>query len=131
MRIFRYVCMLMIVVASSCNKDDVITTSFDDKNYRAALPTSAEQWSEVCEYTPAPGAYIHDVEKGGFTGEELTAETAAAYAERRMREAKFAAIPVCPCIRTASTTSWAAILLFVATPSMAHPSRVLCGLCRI
>ena len=92
MRIFRYVCMLMVVVTLSCNKDDVVTITLDNSHYRAATSSSDIQWDVVCEYTPAPGAYIHDVEKGGFTGEELTAEAAAAYAERRMTEAKFVSL---------------------------------------
>ena len=92
MRIFRYVCMLMVVVTLSCNKDDVVTITLDNSHYRAATSSSDIQWDVVCEYTPAPGAYIHDVEKGGFTGEELTAEAAAAYAERRMTEGKFVSL---------------------------------------
>lgn len=78
-------CMLMVVVASSCNKDDVITITLNN-NYRAATPSSAEQWDRVWEYTPAPGQFINEAKTGGFTGEELSAEAAAAYAERRMSE---------------------------------------------
>ena len=78
-------CMLMVVVASSCNKDDVITITLNN-NYRAATPSSAEQWDRVWEYTPAPGQFINDTKTGGFTGDELTPEAAAAYAERRMSE---------------------------------------------
>ena len=75
----------MVVVASSCNKDDVITITLNN-NYRAATPSSAEQWDRVWEYTPAPGQFIKDAKTGGFTGDELTPEAAAAYAERRMSE---------------------------------------------
>ena len=77
-------CMLMVVIASSCNKDDVITITLDNENYRAATPSSAEQWDKVWEYTPAPGQFINDTKTGGFTGEELTSEAAAEYAEGRM-----------------------------------------------
>lgn len=79
----------MVVVASSCNKDDVITITFDDRYYRAATPSSEVQWDRVWEYTPAPGQFINETKTGGFTGEELTAEAATEYAERRMTEGKF------------------------------------------
>lgn len=42
------------------------------------------QWSEVFEYTPAPGQFIGDTKTGGFTGEERSAADAVAYAERRL-----------------------------------------------
>ena len=89
MRIFGKVCMLMVVIASSCNKDDVITITLDNENYRAATPSSAEQWDKVWEYTPAPGQYIGDSEFAGFTGEELTPADAVAYASRRLSDGKF------------------------------------------
>ena len=116
MGIFRIMCMLMVVVASSCNKDDVITITLDNENYRAATPSSAEQWDKVWEYTPAPGQFINETKTGGFTGEEFTPEAAAEYAEGRMSDGKF--------------VSLGAISLFVATPLMARRSRVWCGLCR-
>ena len=90
MRIFGKVCMLvMIVVTLSCNKDDVITITLDNSAYRAATPSSAEQWDRVWEYTPAPGQFIGDTKTGGFTGEELTPEAAAEYAEGRMSDSHF------------------------------------------
>lgn len=92
MRIFSYVCMLMVVIASSCNKDDVITITLDNDYYRAATPSSVEQWNMVYEYTPAPGQFINDVKSGGFTGEELTAADAVAYAERRMQAKQFVSL---------------------------------------
>ena len=93
MRIFSRLCMLMmVVITSSCNKDDVITITLDNSTYRAATPSSAEQWDRVCEYTPAPGQFIGDTKTGGFTGEELTPEAAAAYAEGRMSDGKFVSL---------------------------------------
>lgn len=85
-------CMLMVVVASSCNKDDVITVALDNENYRAATPSSAEQWDRVYEYTPAPGQFIGETKTGGFTGEELTPDAAAEYAERRMSDGMFVSL---------------------------------------
>lgn len=84
--------LLMVVVASSCNKDDVITAALDNENYRAATPSSAEQWDRVWEYTPAPGQFINETKSGGFTGEELTPDAAAEYAERRMSDGKFVSL---------------------------------------
>ena len=84
--------MLMVVIASSCNKDDVITITLDNENYRAATPSSAEQWDKVWEYTPAPGQFINDTKTGGFTGEELSPEAAAGYAESRMSDGKFVSL---------------------------------------
>ena len=88
MKIFRFLCMLMIVVASSCNKGDVITITFDDEYYRAATDSSLAECSKVFEYTPAPGQFIGDG-KAGFSGEELTAADAVSYAKKRMAEEKY------------------------------------------
>lgn len=79
----------MIVAAASCNKDDVVTITLDDEHYRPRTATSEAHWSAVLEYTPAPGQHIGDTTQGGFTGEELTASDAVAYAEGRMRDGKF------------------------------------------
>lgn len=89
MRYFRFLCVLLIVAASSCNKDDVVTITLEDEHYRPRTAASQAEWSDVLEYTPAPGQYIGDTTTGGFTGEELTAADAAAYAEGRMRAGRF------------------------------------------
>ena len=89
MKLFRFMCMLMIVVASSCNKDDVITVTFDDDYYRAATEESKAEFSMVFEYTPAPGQFIGETKTGGFSGEELTSADAVSYAEMRLSESKF------------------------------------------
>lgn len=89
MRPFRFICVLMIVIASSCNKDDVITISLGDDNYRAATDSSRAECSKVFEYTPAPGQFIGDTRTGGFTGLEYSAKDATIYAERRISEGKF------------------------------------------
>ena len=88
MRGFGFICMLMVVFASSCNEGDVITITFDDEYYRAATDKSLAECSKVFEYTPAPGQFIGDG-KAGFLGEELTAADAVSYAEKRMAEGKF------------------------------------------
>ena len=92
MRKFVLCMCMMIVVASSCNKDDVITIDFDDKYYRAATKTSASECSAVLEYMPAPGQFIGDKKTGGFTGEELTASAANEYAAARLDEQKFVSL---------------------------------------
>ena len=90
---FSKLCMLMlVVVASSCNRDDVITITLEDRFYRAATPSSEVGCDEVYEYTPAPGQFINETKTGGFTGEETTPEAAIEYAERRMTEQKFVSL---------------------------------------
>lgn len=88
MRVFRFICVLMVVFASSCNEGDVITITFDDEYYRAATEESKAEFSKVFEYTPAPGQFIGDG-KAGFSGEELTAADAVSYAKKRMAEEKY------------------------------------------
>ena len=90
MKIFRFLC-LMMVIASACNKTDVITITIEDY-YRAATDSSSEKWSEVMEYTPAPGQFIGETKTGGFTGEETTTADAVAYAEGRLTENKFVSL---------------------------------------
>ena len=82
---------MMMVIASACNTTDVITISIDD-HYRAATDSSSEHWSEVFEYTPAPGQFVGETQSGGFTGEESTAADAVAYAERRLTAKSFVSL---------------------------------------
>lgn len=58
----------------------------EGKYRRERTAASASVFSEVVEYLPAPGQFIGDMKTGGFTGEELTAEHARAYAESRLRQ---------------------------------------------
>ena len=82
---FGKLCMLMlVVVASSCNRDDVITITLEDRYYRAATPSSEVGCDKVYEYTPAPGQFINETKTGGFNGDETTPEAAIEYAEGRM-----------------------------------------------
>ncbi len=90
MKIFRFMCIMM-VIASACNRADVITITIDD-NYRAATDSSSVGWSEVMEYTPAPGQFIGDTQTGGFSGEESTSADAVKYAESRLKENKFVSL---------------------------------------
>ncbi len=93
MRIFREVCMFVVlVIASSCNIDDVVTITLEDRFYRAATPSSVAQWDKVYEYTPAPGQFINETKTGGFTGEETTPEAAIKYAETRFTNKQFVSL---------------------------------------
>ena len=85
-------CMLMIVVSSSCNIDDDLTIPLYDENYRAATASSSPSCCEVLDYTPAPGQFIGDTKTGGFTGEELTAAAANAYALGRLQAKQFVSL---------------------------------------
>ncbi|MBQ6584094.1 MAG: hypothetical protein IIX42_02950, partial [Alistipes sp.] len=79
MRVYRlFFTAMLAVVVSSCNIDETITAPELDKYYRAATAGSLMQWSEVFEYTPAPGQFIGDTKTGGFTGEERSAADAVA-----------------------------------------------------
>ena len=69
-----------------------VAREFDVKVYRNGefrrerSATSQSAFERVVEYTPAPGQFIGELRTGGFTGEEYSAESATAYAEKRMRE---------------------------------------------
>ena len=80
-----------MVIASACNKSEVITITVED-HYRAATDSSSHVWSAVKEYTPAPGQFIGETKSGGFTGEESTSVDAVAYAESRLNENKFVSL---------------------------------------
>ena len=58
----------------------------EGKYRRERTAASASVFSEVVEYLPAPGQFIGDMKTGGFTGEELTAEDARVYAEKRLQQ---------------------------------------------
>ena len=80
-----------MVIASACNKSEVITITVED-HYRAATDLSSHVWSAVKEYTPAPGQFINETKTGGFTGEESTPADAVQYAESRLKENKFVSL---------------------------------------
>lgn len=83
--------LVLVSVASSCNKDGVITTSVDDF-YRARTESSKGEFSKVFEYTPAPGQFINETRTGGFDGSQTTSEAAVKYAEQRMRNNLFVSL---------------------------------------
>lgn len=83
--------MAVVLVASSCNKDEVITTTVDDF-YRARTESSKSDFSKVFEYTPAPGQFINETKTGGFDGTQTTPEAAVRYAEQRMRNDLFVSL---------------------------------------
>ena len=84
--------MSLLLIAVACNKNEVITEQIEDERYRPRTESSAAEAQEVWEYTPAPGQFINELKTSGFTGEELTAEAAVAYAERRMSEGRFVSL---------------------------------------
>ena len=87
-----FLCIVAVVmVASSCNKDEVITTTVDDF-YRAKTETSKAEFSRVFEYTPAPGQFINETKTGGFDGTQTTMEAAIRYAEKRMNDNLFVSL---------------------------------------
>lgn len=55
---------------------------------RQATADSSPYVSEVFDYTPAPGQFINDREKGGFSG-ETTYEAANAFALMRLQDNRF------------------------------------------
>ncbi|MDE7129092.1 MAG: cell surface protein [Alistipes sp.] len=55
---------------------------------RPASEQSSPYISEVFDYTPAPGQFVNDVEKGGFSGEN-TYEAANAFAASRLLNNRF------------------------------------------
>ena len=79
------------LVTSSCNSDNVITEELED-HYRAKTETSVAEQTTVFEYTPAPGQFINETKTGGFVGNETTAQAAADYAGRRMKENTFVSL---------------------------------------
>ncbi len=85
---FKYIICFIAVVAitSSCNIDEVITAtpSIDDGCYRPKTQMSQPTQTTVYDYTPAPGQFINDTEKGGFDGTQTTSEAAIQYALERL-----------------------------------------------
>lgn len=96
MKRLRYILFALgaVLLGTACNEEGVITEDFEEvgKHYRPITATSSAHFSKVFEYTPAPGQFINETQTGGFTGEELTAEAAVAYAERRMQEGLFVSL---------------------------------------
>lgn len=81
-----------MLLAVACNKNELITEQIEDEHYRPRTESSVAEAQKVWEYTPAPGQFINELKTSGFTGEELTAEAAVAYAERRMSEGRFVSL---------------------------------------
>ena len=86
---------MIAMMASSCNRDEVITD--DDpaggeatSYYRPKNINSQATCNCVFEYTPAPGQFINE-DKSGFKGEK-TASEAAAYALQRLNAEKYVSL---------------------------------------
>lgn len=88
--------LMIVLMASSCNKDGVITDDSKQEDgttqshYRPKGNSSRAECNCVFEYTPAPGQFINE-DKSGFTGEK-TASEAAAYALKRMSAEKYVSL---------------------------------------
>lgn len=88
--------LMIVLMASSCNKDGVITDDSKQEDgttqshYRPKGNSSKAECNCVFEYTPAPGQFINE-DKSGFTGEK-TASEAAAYALKRMSAEKYVSL---------------------------------------
>jgi hypothetical protein len=67
----------------------VSTTSGSDS--RTFSITTIDRFM-VYDYTPAPGQFIGDKNRGGFVGTETTYEDAIAYAESRLMDEKFVSL---------------------------------------
>ena len=90
--------LMIVMMASSCNKDEVITddsgnqsgTGSESSHYRPKSKQSKAKCDCVFEYTPAPGQFINE-DKSGFTGESTPTE-AAAYAKKRLDAEKYVSL---------------------------------------
>ena len=58
---------------------------------QSADASSSPHADKVFDYTPAPGQFINDIEKGGFAG-QATYEQATAYAQARLSAGKFVSL---------------------------------------
>lgn len=83
--------MAVVLVISSCNKDEVIGTTVEE-HYRAKTASSSAYLNRVFEYTPAPGQFINETKTGGFDGTQTTPEAAAEYADKRMKRDLFVSL---------------------------------------
>ncbi len=63
-----------------------ITVYEEGAFYRPRSGASKAEWSEVFDYTPAPGQFINELKTGGFDGTQTTMEAAISYAEERLGE---------------------------------------------
>lgn len=87
--------LMIAMMASSCNKDEVITDDpaedgTTESHYRPKSNSSKAECNCVFEYTPAPGQFINE-DKSGFAGEK-TASEAAAYAMKRLDAEKYVSL---------------------------------------
>lgn len=88
---FIFVGLLVGLIASSCNIDEVITVdptpdTEEQSYYRPATLGSSTEWNRVYAYTPAPGQFINELRSGGFDGSQTTPEAACAYVEERFEQ---------------------------------------------
>lgn len=74
------------LMATSCNKDDVIEMPCDEAagEYREPTESSNIYSTAVYDYTPAPGQFINEKSTGGMTADILTMEEACQWAQERL-----------------------------------------------
>lgn len=77
------VCLLL---AASCNKDDVIELAGDNTlgSLREPIALSSKYSTIVFDYTPAPGQFINEKATGGMTEDLLAMEDACRWAQERL-----------------------------------------------
>ena len=86
---------VVLVAVCACNIDEEITIDNPLNklpNYRAKTESSSADCNKVYEYTPAPGQFINDTKIGGFDGTQTTPQSAAAYAEKRLKANSFVSL---------------------------------------
>lgn len=85
------VCALL---ASSCNKDDVIETDGDSTlgSHKEPTELSSKYSTVVYDYTPAPGQFINEKSTGGMTSDLLTMEDACRWAQGRLDKQLFVSL---------------------------------------
>ena len=67
----------------------MLTVTTSGGEVEATFMVEVFEHVKVYDYTPAPGQFIGDTPRGGFTGEESTPQHAIEYAERRLSEEQF------------------------------------------
>lgn len=82
------------LMASSCNKEDVIIPDGDSSHgaFREPTESSSKYSTVVFDYTPAPGQFINEKATGGMASEILTMEDACLWAQGRLDKQLFVSL---------------------------------------
>ncbi|MEG2365359.1 MAG: hypothetical protein RSB29_01255 [Alistipes sp.] len=76
----KYLLLPLIALCVACNIDETEITPAVNANF-----------TNIIEYTPAPGQFINDTQAAGFGG-ETSPQAACAYAERRLRNGDYVSL---------------------------------------